>query len=73
MKYFRSNQYPIEFVLSENINKDFSSHNHTQHYIISLCIKDSVAVSLENKSLLLKENDYFTIFYKQKSSIIFIL
>ncbi len=61
MKYFRSSQYPIEFVLSENINKKFSSHNHTNHYIISLCTKGSVAATLENKSLLLKENDFFAV------------
>ena len=61
MKYFHSGQYPIEFVLSENINKEFSSHNHASHYIISLCIKGCVAAKLENKSLLLKENDFFTV------------
>ena len=61
MKYFRSSQYPIEFVLSENINKEFSSHNHAQHYIISLCIKGSVAATLENRTLLLKENDFFAV------------
>lgn len=61
MKYFRSSQYPIEFVLSENINKEFSSHNHANHYIISLCIKGSVAAILENKSLQLKENDFFAV------------
>ena len=59
MKYFRSRQYPIEFVLSENINKKFSSHNHANHYIISLCIKGNVTATLENKSLLLKENNFF--------------
>ncbi len=56
MKYFHSSQYPIEFVLSENINKDFSSHNHANHSIISLCIKGSVPATLENKFLKLKEN-----------------
>lgn len=61
MKYFRSGQYPIEFVLSENINKEFSSHNHASHYIISLCIKGSVSATLKNKSLLLNENDFFTV------------
>lgn len=61
MKYFRSSQYPIEFVISENINKEFSSHNHANHYIISLCIKGSVAATLENKSLQLKENDFFAV------------
>lgn len=61
MKYFRSSQYPIEFVLSENINKNFSSHNHANHYIISLCIKGRVTATLENKFLLLKENDFFAV------------
>lgn len=61
MKYFRSGQYPIEFVLSENIAKEFSSHNHANHYIISLCIKGSVAVTLEDKALHLKENDFFVV------------
>ena len=61
MKYFSSSQYPIEFVISENINKEFSSHNHANHYIISLCIKGCVSATLENKSLLLKENDYFAV------------
>ena len=61
MKYFRSDQYPIEFVLSENINKEFSSHNHASHYIISLCIKGNVSATLKNKSLRLKENDFFTV------------
>ena len=61
MKYFRSRQYPIEFVLSENINKKFSSHNHANHYIISLCIKGNVTATLENKSLLLKENNFFIV------------
>lgn len=61
MKYFRSGQYPIEFVLSENINKDFSSHNHANHYIISLCIKGSVTATLKNESLQLKENDFFVV------------
>ncbi len=61
MKYFRSGQYPIEFILFENINKEFSSHNHASHYIISLCIKGSVSATLKNKSLLLKEIDFFAV------------
>lgn len=62
MKYFRSGQYPIEFVLSENINKDFSSHNHANHYIISLCIKGSItAILKDKKGLHLEENDFFVV------------
>ena len=61
MKYFRSRQYPIEFVVSENINKEFSFHNHANHYIISLCIKGSVTATLEHKSLMIKQNEFFTV------------
>jgi hypothetical protein len=41
----------IVFVLSENRNKEFSSYNHADYYIISLCIKGGVAAIPENKSL----------------------
>lgn len=61
MKYYRSEQHPIEFVLSENINNEFSYHNHANHYIISLCIKGSVIATLENKSLELQKNDFFVV------------
>lgn len=61
MKYFRSGQYPVEIVISEHINKAFSSHSHTNHYIISLCIKGSVTATLEDKTLLFKENDFFVV------------
>lgn len=36
MRYYQSDQYPIEFLWSENIDKHFESHNHVGHYIISL-------------------------------------
>ncbi len=61
VKYFRSEQYPLEFVLSENINKKFSSHNHAKHYIISLCVKGNISVTLKDKPLQLKENDFFVV------------
>lgn len=58
MKYFRSRQYPIEFVLSEGINKDFSSHNHANHYVLSFCAMGNATAILEGSPLLLKENDF---------------
>ena len=61
MKYFRSRQYPIELVISEDINKEFSSHNHANHYIISLCIKGSVTAILKDKVMHLEENDCFVV------------
>lgn len=34
MQYYQCDKYPIEFVLSENIDKHFDSHNHVRYYII---------------------------------------
>ena len=61
MKYFHFRQYPVEFVLSENTNKEFSSHNPANPYIMSLCIKGSVDATLQNKSLQLEENEFFAV------------
>lgn len=61
MKYFHSEHYPIEFVVSENMEKDFSSHNHTNHYVISLCVKGSIHIKLEDKSLVVHENRLFVV------------
>lgn len=44
MQYYQSDQYPIEFVWSENIDKHFESHNHVGHYIISLVTQGVAAV-----------------------------
>ncbi len=61
MKYYHSSQYPIELVISQNINKDFSSHNHARHYIISLCIRGSITAMLNDNVLHLEENDCFVV------------
>lgn len=61
MKYYHSKQIPLEFVICENIEKDFLLHNHPNHYIISLCIKGSVTVSLDQKTLLLSAYDIFIV------------
>ncbi len=36
MRYYQCDKYPIEFVVSENIDKHFDSHNHVGHYVISV-------------------------------------
>lgn len=61
MKYYHSQQYPIEFVISENLKKDFSSHSHANHYIISLCLRSSANVQLDNKNLCMAVNDFFVV------------
>ena len=44
MQYYQCDKYPIEFVLSENIDKHFDSHNHVGHYVISVVMLGTVAV-----------------------------
>ncbi len=39
MRYYQCKQYPIEFVLSENIDKRFDPHNHVRHYVISVVMQ----------------------------------
>ena len=61
MRYYQCNKYPIEFVLSENINKHFDSHNHVGHYVISIVMQGTVAVCLENREVACHRGDVFII------------
>ncbi len=61
MRYYQCEKYPIEFVLSENIDKCFDCHNHVGHYVISLVMQGEVTVYLESRKLVCHEGDLFTI------------
>lgn len=61
MKYYHFEHYAVEFVVSEHIKTDIPSHNHANHYIISLCLKNSVNVRLDNEALCIAEHDYFVV------------
>ena len=61
MRYYQCEKYPIEFVLSENIDKCFDCHNHVGHYVISLVMQGEVTVYLESRKLVCHEGDAFTI------------
>ena len=61
MQYYQCEKYPIEFVLSENIDKCFDCHNHVGHYVISLVMQGEVTVYLESRKLVCHEGDAFTI------------
>ena len=61
MRYYQCNKYPIEFVLSENINKHFDSHNHVGHYVISIVMQGTVAVCMENREAACHRGDVFII------------
>lgn len=47
MRYYQCDKYPIEFVVSENIDKYFDLHNHVGHYVISVVTQGTVTVYFE--------------------------
>ena len=61
MQYYQCDKYPIEFVLSENIDKHFDSHNHVGHYVISMVMQGAVTVYLENREVVCYRGDVFII------------
>lgn len=61
MRYYHCEKYPIEFVLSENIDKHFNSHNHVGHYVISVVMEGEIAVYLEGREFAYREGDAFII------------
>lgn len=76
MKYFQT-KYPIEIVLSENIEKHFSAHNHIGHYVVALTICGTVEIHRENKKTECFEGDLILIppyvshsVYQQKGSML---
>ncbi len=61
MRYYQCKQYPIEFVLSENIDKRFDPHNHVRHYVISVVMQGTVTLCLENREAVCRRGDMFII------------
>lgn len=61
MRYYQCNKYPIEFVLSENIDKRFDAHNHVGHYVISVVMQGTVTFCLENREAACYREDMFII------------
>ena len=61
MQYFISGDKKIEFVVTEDITKDFGLHNHTEHYVISFIVKGEATLFYNNVSVVLKKGDTFII------------
>lgn len=61
MRYYQCDTYPIEFVLSENIEKCFAAHNHVGHYVISVVMQGMVTVCLQGRELTCHRGDVFII------------
>lgn len=61
MQYYQCEKYPVEFALSENIDKHFDVHNHVGHYVISVVMQGTVTVCLENREVAHRRGDVFVI------------
>lgn len=61
MRYYQCGNYPVEFVLSENMDKCFAPHNHVGHYVVSLVIQGTVTVQLEGRESVCHGGDVFMI------------
>lgn len=61
MWYFQSKKYPIEFVVSENMEKHFDSHNHVGHYVISLIVCGRVEVQKRDQRIEYFKDDIFIV------------
>ena len=61
MQYYYCDEYPIEFVVSENLDKHFESHNHVGHYVISMITQGVITVCLEHKERVCPEGSVFIV------------
>lgn len=61
MKYYKSKNCEIEFVLSENLKKEFGCHNHVSNYVVGLVLQDCIELEKSYNKRLLSEGDIFII------------
>ncbi|MCM1267556.1 MAG: AraC family transcriptional regulator [Bacteroidales bacterium] len=61
MQYYQCEKYPIEFVVSENIDKHFETHNHVSHYVISMIARGAVTLYMENRETVCRRGDVFIV------------
>ena len=61
MQYYQYDKYPIEFVLSENIDKHFEYHNHASHYVISVVLQGTAVLCLDDREAVCRKGDVFII------------
>ena len=61
MQYLLSDNRNIEFVVTEQIDKDFGLHTHTGHYIVSHITRGGANLYYNNVNVTLREGDTFII------------
>ncbi len=60
MKYFHS-EYDLEFVLTENVDIAFKTHNHVSKYVVGLVLSGELKISVEDKESIVSTEDIFII------------
>lgn len=61
MKYYKSKNYEIEFVLSENLKKGFERHNHATNYVVGLVLQGKIELEKAQDKRYLRQGDVFII------------
>lgn len=61
MKYFQSSRYPLELVLSENIEKRYHTHNHVNHWVLTMVISGNITVQIAGDRKVCICGDYFIV------------
>lgn len=64
MKYYQLKEYPVELILSEQEEKHFTLHNHSEHYVIGLVLEGTINFHEQGeKERICQKDDLFTIPY----------
>ena len=64
MKYYQLKEYPVELILSEQEEKHFTLHNHSEHYVIGLVLEGTIIFHEQGeKERICQKDDLFTIPY----------
>lgn len=61
MKYFQSSRYPLELVLSENIEKQYHTHNHVSHWVLTMVISGNISAQIAGDRKVCACGDYFIV------------
>lgn len=64
MKYYQLKEYPVELILSEQEEKHFTLHNHSEHYVIGLVLEGTIVFYEQGKKeRICQKDDLLTIPY----------
>ena len=59
MRYFQLDGHPIELILSENLDKEYCTHNHANHWVLSMVLSGSVFIHIREEKRHCCSGDYY--------------